>query len=1084
MMNKYKLAIAIFLVVLTTGMVLAQEENTASISGTKFNDLNHNGIRDSGEPGSPDWTITLTEQGRELSISKVTDKDGNYIFESLQPGNYAVEEVLKEGWRQTMSEGGTYNVVLNGADVTGKDFGNFDINGPMVVGEPVKPGELNIDLSTLPGAEPWKEGEPIIEAPDRGENGPDGDHTVGTVGASEGTSNGASNDASNGASVQQQTLGIQSPTSLTDPISAPIVNIDGIVNTGRIPPDTNGDVGPNHYIQTVNARFAIFDKNGNVLVGQSGSVVGGININTLWTSAGLSSDACGSHNDGDPVVQYDSLADRWVISQFVAFTNFCVAVSKTPDPVAGGWWLYDFTSGGIENDYPKYGVWPDAYYVGTNNGAGGGDAWAFDRTNMLTGGVARAPIRFSLGGRFMLPSHLNGPAPPAGAPNVFARFGGGNHLELREFHVDFTNPALSTFNALPNIPTAAFNDVFCGSSNFRVACIPQPGTAQLLDILNKESMYRLQYRNFGSYETLVFNHDINVGSNQAGNRWYELRKSGTWSIFQQGTNAPDATNRWMGSIAMDKFGDLALGYSVSSGTVSPGLRYTGRVPGDPPGTLQAESTLIAGGGSQLPTNCQGGPCGNRWGDYSSMSVDPVDDCTFWYTSEYYPSSSSGNWRTRIGSFAYCGAVSGMKYNDLNGNGAKDLGDVGLQNWLISLIDSNNNVVATKNTNNNGKYSFVGIQQGTYTVKEDLQPGWTQTAPTPIPPGTHAITISAGERFTDKDFGNFKTGSISGVKYNDVNGNGIKDIGDLGIPGWTITLTGPSGTVSKVTGPNGEYKFDGLLIGTYTVSETMPSGYIQTAPAVSTTGSATYIVPISTSGQDVPDQDFGNFKLGEVYGSKFEDLNANGIRDSGEVGLAGWNITINGTDTITGQVVNITKATDVNGDYNFKDLTAGTYTITETLKDGWVQTAPTTITFTVKIVSGTVIKGLDFGNFHKGKITGGGWITITGDPKATFGIVGQYPDDKSSAQGNVEYQDHIKSLNIKSIKINTVATTLDKKKGVITGTATVNGAGSYKFEVYVEDNGEPGKNDVFKISLPGYPYSNGAKLSGGNIQIHK
>lgn len=220
-------------------------------------------------------------------------------------------------------------------------------------------------------------------------------------------------------------------------------------------------------------------------------------------------------------------------------------------------------------------------------------------------------------------------------------------------------------------------------------------------------------------------------------------------------------------------------------------------------------------------------------------------------------------------------------------------------------------------------------------------------------------------------------------------------------------------------------------------------------------------------------------LGSISGMKFNDLNANGIKDVGEPGLANWTITL--TNQTGGM---ITTMTDASGNYSFTNLTNGNYTVGEVLQAGWVQTAPATGTYTVSITSGAAITGDDFGNFHKGDITGGGWINITGDPKATFGIVGHYPDSSNTAQGSVEYQDHNASLNIKSINITTVATTLDKKKGVITGLAQVNGAGSYPFVVYVEDNAEPGKGaDVFNISLPTYPYSNGAILSGGNIQIH-
>ncbi len=327
------------------------------------------------------------------------------------------------------------------------------------------------------------------------------------------------------------------------------------------------------------------------------------------------------------------------------------------------------------------------------------------------------------------------------------------------------------------------------------------------------------------------------------------------------------------------------------------------------------------------------------------------------------------------------------------------------------------------------------------------------------------------------------GSISGMKFDDLNGNGVNDA-EPGLAGWNITLTNESGgVVTQTTASDGSYNFTNLTDGNYTVGEVLQNGWIQTAPAVSTTGSATYKVQIS-GGNNIGNQDFGNFKLGEVQGMKFEDLNANGIKDQNEAGLAGWQINLTGTDTITGTPVSLTTTTDANGNYNFTGLTNGTYTISETMQNGWVQTAPATSTYTVTVTSGAAITGQDFGNFHKGKITGGGWISITGDPKATFGLVGQYPDSSNTAQGNVEYQDHIANLNIKSIQINIVATTLDKKKGVITGLAQVNGAGSYPFVVYVEDNAEPGKGiDVFSISLPTYPYSNGAILSSGNIQIH-
>ena len=495
------------------------------------------------------------------------------------------------------------------------------VEGPFV-SEPVTPHVFEGDLRDLPLAPEWTQGDTDSEAPILG-------GVVKGIGDVE--------EQVSDPLVQD----IIGPTAMP----APLLNFNGIGYTSVAPPDTNGDVGPNHYIQIVNMKFAIYNKAGVLLAGPT-------NINALWAGFGGN---CQTRNDGDPIVLYDPLADRWLISQFVAFTNQCIAISRTNDPVAGGWWLYDFSTSGIANDYPKFGVWPDAYYMGSQRGYGStSDAWAFDRTRMLSG-LAATRLRFDTVGQFMLPSDLDGSTPPpSGAPNVFARivdgaeFGGVDRLELRAFHVDWVTPASSTFTALPNLATAAFDRNLCSGYDLMGICIPQPGTTVKLESLSAWLMYRLQYRNFGTHETLVVNHTVDVGADHAGIRWYELRKpGGVWSIYQQGTHAPDSDHRWMGSVAMDGDGNMALGYSISSSSPLPSIRYTGRLASDPLGTMpQGEATLFAGLGVQTWTY--------RWGDYSAMNVDPVDDCTFWYTQEYV--LANGNWQTRIGSFKFpsCG----------------------------------------------------------------------------------------------------------------------------------------------------------------------------------------------------------------------------------------------------------------------------------------------------------------------------------------------------------------------------------------------------------------------------------------------
>jgi hypothetical protein len=444
-------------------------------------------------------------------------------------------------------------------------------------------------------------------------------------------------------------------------------DFEGVGNVnGVLPPDTQGDVGPNHYVQMSNLSFAIWDRNDI-----SKPLYGPVNNNTLWQGFG---GPCETTNDGDPIVLYDEHADRWMMSQF-ALPNFprgpfieCIAISQTPDPT-GAWHRYEFQiSSSKLNDYPKFGVWPDGYYMSVNqfkcnpfrcSWAGAGVV-AFERDQMLIGGAARMvyfdleSVDSDLGG--ILPADLDGFVPPAGAPNPFVQvddnawgYSGQDQLQVWNFQVDWNNPSSSTFTFDSNLATAVFDANMCGYSR---NCIPQPGGTPV-DAISDRLMYRLQYRNFGSHQTMVVNHTVDVDSDHAGLRWYEMRDSGNgWGIRQQGTYAPDNDHRWMGSIAMNGAGDIALGYSVSSSSTYPSIRFTGRLAGDPLGQMtQGEGEIIAGSGYQTHSS-------GRWGDYSMMSVDPVDDCTFWYTQEYYAVVGVAPWQTRIGSFklAECGPV--------------------------------------------------------------------------------------------------------------------------------------------------------------------------------------------------------------------------------------------------------------------------------------------------------------------------------------------------------------------------------------------------------------------------------------------
>ena len=410
-----------------------------------------------------------------------------------------------------------------------------------------------------------------------------------------------------------------------------------------IPPDTDGDVGPDHYFQMVNLSFAIYDKEGTRLYGP-------VNNSTLWS--GFNGPWTGT-NSGDPIVLYDEQADRWIATQFAIVTNSgpyyeMIAVSATGDPL-GEWYRYAYEFDDLP-DYPKFGIWPDAYYFTINQFANGQNfvgaaVCAVDRDAMLSGEPDASLVYFNMGtGHIsLLPSDFDGPTyPPEGSPAFMLAIGSGSLLKLWKVEIDWANQDNSTIKYDQVLPVEQFSN----SGIF----IRQPGTSQQLATLANRLMFRLQYRNFGDYEVMITNHTVNAdGSGTAGIRWYELRKEDgedKWSVYQQGTFAPDdGDGRWMGSIAMNKHGDIAVGYSVSSTNTHPSIRFTGQTAGAPEGLGVfdiPETSILEGSSSQTG--------GNRWGDYSKMSVDPVDDQSFWYTTQY--STGGWNWKTQIASFGY------------------------------------------------------------------------------------------------------------------------------------------------------------------------------------------------------------------------------------------------------------------------------------------------------------------------------------------------------------------------------------------------------------------------------------------------
>jgi hypothetical protein len=453
-------------------------------------------------------------------------------------------------------------------------------------------------------------------------------------------------------------------------IPAPVIAFDAIPNVaGFTPPDPNGDVGLDHYVAMSNVHFAVYDKEGNLLLGP-------IANNTLWSGFGGD---CETDNSGDPVVLYDQLADRWLLTQFTASgpTYFnCVALSTSGDPT-GSYFRWAVSTGSNFPDYPKYGVWSDAYYISTREfGAvsfAGSGAYALNKADMLAGDPTPTIISFLLTpggtpylpGDGLLPADLDGSTlPPSDSPHYFlgSMDNGGPYgapsdaLTLWHFVVDWVTPANSSFTLAETLPIDAYDTMFPCSPSAR-DCIPQPGTSQKIDVLSyrQRPIFRLAYRNFGTHESLVTNQSVEAPGGIAGNRWWEIRDpGGTAVVYQEGTFAPgvsDGIHRWMGSIAMDQDGNMALGYSASSSSVFPSIWYTGRLASDPLGTMpMGEESIVDGTGSQTSAFA-------RWGDYTSMVVDPADDCTFWYTNQWLPATSTNGWVVRVGAFRFdeCGA---------------------------------------------------------------------------------------------------------------------------------------------------------------------------------------------------------------------------------------------------------------------------------------------------------------------------------------------------------------------------------------------------------------------------------------------
>lgn len=518
------------------------------------------------------------------------------------------------------------------------------------MGGPVMGVPVDVDLTRVPTLRPWRPGDPIREIPrrDSGDGRPvsDGPARLDPL-------------------VETQWF-FESSTRMPGVVE--IENFEGNHSTAN-PNDPSGEVGRDHFIEAINGpggtSVTIYSKaNGSLQAGPFA-------LDTLATGG-----QC-RRGLGDPVVMYDHLADRWFLSEFSRSGNrLCVYTSRTNDPINGGWCFYEFADSSFP-DYPKYGVWPDFYMASSNQGDTP-PVYAFDRANMLsadgvscptaraTQKITGAPGLPGLGFETLAPVDLDGPPPPAGSPAYFIRHrdeefhGDANaspsqdRLELWTLAVDFNNAGNTVLNQLPDVMIADFDSNLCPPVSV-FACIPQPNGGAALDPLLEVVMNAVTYRNFGSHETIlgVLQTDVGDFNDHSGERWFELRNAGSgWQLFQEGTWSPDADGRFMGMVDMDSAGNILLAYNVSSTSVFPSLRYTGRESTDPAGVMSLGETVFAQGNAINSSS--------RYGDYNHMSVDPVDDCTFWFLGMYNPNTGSDTKGVRIGAvkFDSCSGGSG------------------------------------------------------------------------------------------------------------------------------------------------------------------------------------------------------------------------------------------------------------------------------------------------------------------------------------------------------------------------------------------------------------------------------------------
>ena len=717
------------------------------------------------------------------------------------------------------------------------------VSNGVQIGEPVSAVGIDVDLRDVPVAAAWRPGMPIKEAHKRQFFPPDRINTA--------APSWLLTEPDRLPELQKLWDDNRSPFTSQYRSETRVSINNG--NTGVSPGDPVVDVSASHIIYGVNGSsgttFTIYNKSGTKLAGP-----------TTFSSLAPSGDGCRT-SVSDPIVLFDRLANRWFLLEMGGSSSaakMCIYVSKTSDPVSGGWWFYGFSTP-TQNDYPHCGVWNNAYVCTDNEGQSNVTAYAYDRANMLNGATARAQQRFAsvpkLGGygfQALTPATFMGDtahSPPASTRQILARHNddeahaGGSADTTRDFidlysiDIDWNTPSNSSISTLPRIPITEYNSWFRNYSTF--ATVPQPGSSSLLDPIREVILNSLVYRNMGSYESIVGQFATNVNAARtgtvvnAGIRWFELRKigSGNWTLQQEGTFAPGdtSTHHLLGTIASDNKGNIALGYNktkTSSPTVYASLGYTGRMASDPAGVMTlGENNVVSGTAAETS---------GRWGDYYQMAVDPSDDCTFWMVGMYRP---SGSWNTRIQDFKFSDCGAPPSTYSISGTVSTGSG-VGISGVTVST-----GTVSTT-TNSSGAYTLASLANGSYTLTPSLG-GYT------FSPTSRSVTVSganvSGQNFTGTAAGNNPpvanfSFSTSGLVASFTDTSTDSD-GSIASRSWNF---GDS-TTSTATNPSHTYASSGTYSVTLTVTDNGGASNAVTKSVTVTGGGNVLVNGVTVSG---------------------------------------------------------------------------------------------------------------------------------------------------------------------------------------------------------------------------------------------